>query len=163
MAILVPLFKGKGAIVKQITRQYAFIAVLGFIGAALRYAIGLIMPASSFPAGTLTVNLIGCFLLEITYNYLGRRLHLPKELIGAIGVGLLGAFTTMSSFSRESMQLILQGDFLSASIYIAASFVGCFMAAVCGHLCCRVLARKRLDRILAQRKARQKQKNGDSL
>ena len=69
---------------------------MGFIGASLRYLLELAFPAQGgFPLATLCVNIFGCFMLEIINQYVGRRLHLPGPLVKSLGVGLIGAFTTI--------------------------------------------------------------------
>lgn len=127
---------------------------MGIFGALLRYLIELLAPSIAFPVGTLTINIVACFALEVTYNYLGRRMHLPKNLISAMGVGMLGAFGTLSAFSRESIAMIMQGSYGIALAYIAATVIGCFASAVAGHYVCRLLSARRMEKMLAKRNAR---------
>lgn len=80
------------------------ILVMGFIGASLRYLLECALPANGgFPAATLVINIFGCFVLELVNQYVGRRMHLPGALVKSLGVGLVGAFTTISAFSTECL------------------------------------------------------------
>lgn len=134
--------------------RYILIAAMGFVGALARYALQLAFPGSDFPLGTFLVNIIGCFLLEITYNYLGRRMHLPKALVSGMGVGLLGAFTTLSAFTANTMTLMLDGAYLVAAANVTATLLGCFAATLAGHYVCRMLAARRMRMLLLQRAAK---------
>ena len=74
---------------------------MGFLGASLRYLLELAFPSQGgFPYATLIVNIFGCFTLEIINQYVGRRLHLPGPLVKSLGIGLVGAFTTLSAFNH---------------------------------------------------------------
>lgn len=69
------------------------VLLMGFLGASLRYALEMALPAQGgFPAATLIVNIFGCFTLEIINQYVGRRTQLPTPLVKSMGVGLVGAF-----------------------------------------------------------------------
>ncbi|RMF89964.1 MAG: fluoride efflux transporter CrcB [Methanobacteriota archaeon] len=86
----------------------------GFIGAAARYLIaGWLQDGfTSFPAGTLGVNVAGSFLLGL-FMYLGDlRGFFTEEQRLFFAIGVLGAFTTMSTFSYESLRLFEQGETL---------------------------------------------------
>lgn len=80
------------------------VLLMGFLGASLRYLLELALPSQGgFPYATLIVNIFGCFTLEIINQYVGRRLHLPGPLVKSLGIGLVGAFTTLSAFSTECL------------------------------------------------------------
>jgi len=88
-----------------------FVALGGSIGAVLRYLISIFMIqlfGSSFPFGTLIVNMLGSFLMGVVYA-LGLLSHISPELKALIGVGLLGALTTFSTFSNETLLLLQEG------------------------------------------------------
>ena len=96
------------------------IGIGGFIGAVLRYLVsGWIQNgATTFPIGTMGVNVIGSFILSIilfTSEYKGV---LSEETRIFLTIGLLGAFTTMSTFSYESFRLLESKDFLRLSFNI---------------------------------------------
>lgn len=128
--------------------------MMGFIGAIARYGLQIAFPSADFPFGTFFINLFGCFLLEITYNYLGRRMHLPRTLINGIGVGLLGAFTTLSAFSVDTIRLATEGAYLIAATNVIVTSLCCFASALAGHYVCRILAAKRMRRLLNERAAK---------
>jgi CrcB protein len=156
--IIAPAVKTSREGIKYSNMRYLLIALMGIIGALLRALIEMAFPSAGFPAGTLIINITACFALEVVYNHLGRRIHLPKNLISAMGVGMLGAFGTLSAFSRESLALMMGGRYGLALGYIAASMFGCFLAALTGHYVCRWLAQRRMERMLRQRAARRAQR-----
>ena len=109
----------------------------GALGAPLRYALGRAVPpaASGFPTGTLLVNLLGCLLLGALVA--GLASAAPTSLPGRygrafLGSGLLGAFTTYSTFAVEVDRLVLDGHVAVALAYVAASLGGGLLAAAAG-------------------------------
>ena len=98
-----------------------------FIGGMLRYLLAQFVQArflSTFPLGTLTVNIIGCFLIGIVLG-LTERGNLTEEWRLFLATGLLGGFTTFSAFSIETVGLLRDGQFGYATAYILASvFIG---------------------------------------
>jgi len=90
----------------------------GFIGAILRYGIsGWVYKwlGSDFPYGTLAVNVIGSFILGFFLTLATTKLILPYQWKNLIAVGLLGAFTTFSTFSYETFAL-MQGSLIWATV-----------------------------------------------
>ena len=114
--------------------NYFYIAVFGALGAALRYLIGSSIVLEALPAGTLLVNIIGCFLLAVTVRFLTTLPGLSKKLINGIGTGFIGSFTTFSSFSAEVSGMLLQGDGIPALCYVLISVLGGFLSAGMGFL-----------------------------
>lgn len=82
----------------------------GFIGSVLRFGVGAavarVFPAASFPFATLFVNVVGCFGIGLIAGVGEVRLPLNTELRVFLVVGLLGGFTTFSSFGNETMMLV---------------------------------------------------------
>jgi len=105
---------------------YLFIGIAGFLGAILRYFIGFALfdESAVFPFATLTVNLIGSFLLSWFTTALVERLTIPANFKAAIGTGFIGSFTTFSTLSVETVTLVKTGELFLAIIYILASIVG---------------------------------------
>ena len=88
------------------------IALAGAGGALARWGLTAMAQRAwpgVFPAGTLTVNLVGCFLFGLLAPLLADRAHLPIALRTAILTGFLGAFTTFSTFSFDSYELWRSG------------------------------------------------------
>lgn len=83
-------------------------------------------------AGTLTVNLAGSLLLGFILRYaLGSALVSP-DARAALTIGFCGAFTTMSTFSYETMALLQDGDYWRAGLYMVGTVVGCLLAVFAG-------------------------------
>ncbi len=110
--------------------NWLLVAFGGATGAVLRFYISETMPASSFPWATLSINLVGSFLLGVVASAaLAQVLTEGQALL--LGVGFLGAFTTMSTFSVETITLIEQGEWRTASVYVVLStLVGPLLAWV---------------------------------
>lgn len=111
-------------------------------GWAARIAHGW-WPALQFPLGTLVVNVAGSFLIGIVFTWLEQSARTPgaREVIhGFVLVGLLGGFTTFSSFSLETVQLLGFGLWGRALLNIILSVVSCIVAASAGMALMRWLA-----------------------
>ena len=89
-----------------------------YMAAAVSRAFGL-----GFPYGTLTVNVVGCFLMGLLVEALALRFSITPEARGFLAVGLLGGFTTFSAFSLEVALLYERGQLLLAALYVVASVV----------------------------------------
>jgi len=99
-------------------QQFGIVALGGALGATLRYAVSEWVSVESFPYATLSVNLIGSFLLGVLAVGLAQNL-LSANMALLLGMGVLGAFTTMSTFSLETVQMFEQGKGSLAIVYIA--------------------------------------------
>jgi CrcB protein len=107
----------------------------GSAGTLARYALqGLVQyrTETSFPTGTLTVNLLGCFLLGGIGQFALQRLIIPPDWRIAITIGFFGAFTTFSSFSWETVQMLQDGEWTRAILYVSVSVVGGLLLALAG-------------------------------
>ncbi len=115
--------------------RITLLIVFGALGTLARYGLqGLVQhrAGSSFPAGTLVVNLFGCFLLGGIAEYAITHLSVPPEWRIWITVGFLGAFTTFSAFTFEAVRLMQDGEWWRAWNYILASVMGGMLAIVAG-------------------------------
>jgi CrcB protein len=115
--------------------RITLLMVFGALGTLARYALqGLVQAraGSSFPAGTLVVNLVGCFLLGGISEYAMTHLSVPPEWRIGITVGFLGAFTTFSTFTFEAVRLMQDGEWWRGWAYILASVMGGMLAIVVG-------------------------------
>ena len=111
------------------------VALGGSIGAVFRYLISIFMIqvfGSSFPFGTLLVNVLGSFLMGVIYA-LGQMSHISPELKALIGIGLLGALTTFSTFSNETLLLLQEGDWLKATLNVVLSLSLCLFMVYLGQ------------------------------
>ncbi|MGV2872562.1 fluoride efflux transporter CrcB [Colwellia sp. E150_009] len=114
---------------------YAFVALGGACGASLRFYISQLVLnwlGKGFPFATLMVNIIGSFIMGILYQLIEHEIldiNIHRTLIG---IGFLGAFTTFSTFSLDSLLLIQQGDLLKAAINILLNVSLCIAAAALG-------------------------------
>jgi len=96
-----------------------------FIGGVLRYLLSQFIQTkffSTFPFGTLGVNIIGCFLIGLVFG-LSDRGNMSQEWRLFLATGLIGGFTTFSAFSNETVGLLRDGQLWYAAAYIAASIV----------------------------------------
>ena len=105
--------------------NWLLVACGGAIGASLRYGAGFLMskPHSVFPWATWFINLLGCFLAGIFFAFSQRYPVLQNEARLLLMVGILGGFTTFSSFGLETFQLIRQGQFPIAFVYTVSSVI----------------------------------------
>ena len=122
--------------------MWLYIAIGGAFGAVSRYGVTLgaaRLGATGFPYATLTVNVIGSFLIGLFVAWLGGRTEINPALRPLIQVGFLGALTTFSTFSLDALILIEQGRFTQAGLYIAASVLVCLATCFIGLLAGRSL------------------------
>ena len=114
------------------TATLSAIAVGGVLGAVIRYEAGLRWPTTEtgFPVTTLCINLIGSALLALvvvaaTDVWTTRRSRLLRPLLGT---GVLGGFTTFSTFSVDLQRLLAHGHAIVAAAYLTATVLGCGLA-----------------------------------
>ncbi|MEW6086304.1 MAG: fluoride efflux transporter CrcB [Chloroflexota bacterium] len=93
------------------------VGIGGFIGSAMRYLVGGYVQQSSkgiFPYGTLAVNVIGCFVIGFLSQLAENRGAFSSEARAFVFIGILGGFTTFSSFGNETLNLARDGEMLNA-------------------------------------------------
>ena len=115
--------------------QILAIAAGGAIGALMRFWVSTgvyNLLGRGFPYGTLAVNVTGSLLMGFLYVVLLERMTTGPEIRAALMVGLLGAFTTFSTFSMETLNLIEQAEIFKAGLNILISVVACIGAAWLG-------------------------------
>ena len=104
-----------------------YVGIGGSAGAILRYAAGSLVHSAvhsdKFPLGTLAVNVAGCLAFGIGYGVTGGMQNLSEETRAFVFVGLLGGFTTYSSFGFETVHLLRAGNAGTAATYVALSLI----------------------------------------
>lgn len=103
-----------------------YIALGSALGGVSRYLVGGLvhrLASTTFPAGTLLVNLTGSLLLGFLLRYAVETSSLTPEMRGLLTVGFCGGYTTFSTFSYETATLLEDGQWVRAAGYIAASVV----------------------------------------
>ena len=116
-------------------KQLLAIASGGALGAVMRWYVAAWiqrLSGSAFPWGTLTVNVLGSFLLGFLFVWLLERVTVGEITRLAITVGFLGAFTTFSTFSVETARLLETGSFTMALVNVLAQVLICVCVAWVG-------------------------------
>ncbi|MCI0706907.1 MAG: fluoride efflux transporter CrcB [Ignavibacteriae bacterium] len=111
-------------------KEYLFIFIGGGLGALARYWLGGFAHerfGTSFPFGTLIVNALGCLFIGLLMSSLEERFLASPLLRVFLTIGLLGGFTTFSTFSYETIAMLREGQVLYASVNIIASLAACLL------------------------------------
>jgi len=109
--------------------------LFGAAGTLARYGLqGVVQyrTGPGFPTGTLSVNLVGCFLLGLVGQFALHRLAFPPEWRIGITLGFFGAFTTFSTFGWETVKMLEDGEWWKAAVYVSVSVVGGILLALTG-------------------------------
>ena len=109
-----------------------YVALGGALGSVSRYLLGTwaqtISRSIGFPYGTLTVNLIGCFVIGFLSQLVEGRGAFTSETRALVFVGVLGGFTTFSSFGNDTINLLRDGETVNALVNVGANvIVGLFL------------------------------------
>ncbi|HSS20613.1 MAG TPA: fluoride efflux transporter CrcB [Pyrinomonadaceae bacterium] len=122
-------------------QRIIYVGLAGAAGTLLRYWISDWSAkrfGTEFPTGTLVVNLIGCFLAGLLFYLLAERFSLNQTLSVVVLIGLLGGFTTFSSFGLQTFNLFRAGEVGLALLNIAISNVAGLLMVWCGYSLARV-------------------------
>jgi len=117
-------------------RDLILVGIGGFIGAVLRYALSSMIQSDSsvIPIGTLLVNFLGTLLLGVVVYSAELVSFITPEIRIFLTIGVLGAFTTMSTFGHEAFTLFEEGKTIMLVIYVVATvllvFLGIFVARI---------------------------------
>jgi CrcB protein len=116
-------------------QRYFFIAIGGALGSMLRYWIGAVAAerfSARFPVGTLTINILACFLIGLSVEYLNQHTALNPAWRFLIPVGFIGGFSTFSTFEWETWMDLTTGAFWMGILYVAVSLVAGLIAVGIG-------------------------------
>ena len=116
-------------------KNFLIVGLGGGAGSMLRYAVQKIFPLQNFavfPAGTLLVNISGCFLIGILWGIVSRSLTWNEEMKLLLMTGFCGGFTTFSAFTLEGVGLLKENKTALFIVYLTASVVGGLLATLIG-------------------------------
>lgn len=114
-------------------RDLILIFLGGGLGSVLRALIGRWTMHTSFPFATFFVNIVGCLIIGFLISLAHRHL-LNLQFRAFLAVGFCGGFTTFSTFSSESLQLLKNGQLIHFALYIGATYFCCLLFVYLGDL-----------------------------
>lgn len=117
-------------------RELLAVALGGSVGAVLRYLVSnavLRLSGPGFPWPTMSVNVVGCLGIGLLLALIEARPELPDHLKLFLVTGLLGSFTTFSTFGAETLGLLRLGQTRNALLYVAASVLVGLLAVAVGR------------------------------
>ena len=115
-------------------REIFLVGAGSFVGGALRYTVSLPLKSSGgFPWATFAVNLLGCLAIGLLWGLFSRYSNVSQQLVLFLSVGFCGGFTTFSTFSKESLQLIQSGNWTCLALYVAGSVVLGILLVAAGY------------------------------
>lgn len=109
----------------------------GFLGAVLRYLVSIYINSlyvSIFPIATLTVNFVGAFFIGFVSQFFIANYEEKRQLLLFLQTGILGGFTTFSTFSLETVNLMQSQNSLIAIFNILISITGGILGVLCGKI-----------------------------
>ena len=124
-------------------RSLLYIGIGSFIGGIGRYLLQQFVQKqfpSSIPLGTLSVNIIGCFIIGIVYALSAKSNLISPELRLFLATGICGGFTTFSSFAYENVSMVLDGELYYPLLYTLISVVIGFGAVHLGILLIKLIS-----------------------
>jgi CrcB protein len=121
---------------------FIYLAIFAIIGAFARYVQSIVVQnvmGRAFPFGTLSINVLGSFLMGFLFFATLERINISPKLRTGILTGGLGAYTTFSTFSLETLNLIENGEMVKAGLYVGGSVALSIAAAIFGAYLSRKL------------------------
>ena len=123
--------------------KIAVVGLGGFLGAILRYLVAggvhTLVNSASFPVGTLVVNVAGCLIIGIGGGLIEHRQLFSPEWRAFLFIGILGSFTTFSTFGLETFNLVKQGQWLASLGNVSLSLVLGLAAVLAGFALSRLI------------------------
>lgn len=123
------------------TLNYFYVMAGAALGGLLRYVVSDIVQKNSkiiFPVGTLSVNIIGSFLLGLIIFFFGEREIISAEMRLFLTIGLCGGFTTFSTFSYETLMLFKESEFLYGSLNVVLNVILSLTAIYLAYLISKI-------------------------
>lgn len=117
------------------------LGLAGFLGTTARYVVSGFVArrlGETFPAGTLAVNLLGCFLIGALFHLLQERFLVDPVIRSLILLGFLGGFTTFSSFGLQTFTLLRDGELFLAGTNLLVSNIGGVLMVWAGYILAKV-------------------------
>lgn len=116
-------------------REILYVGIGGFAGGIARYLVSTLIrwKGNGFPWGTFIVNMVGCLLVGMLVTLFNRLPNASSHLNLLLTVGFCGAFTTFSTFSKESLSLLQSGNYITFTFYVVGSIVLGITAVVIGY------------------------------
>jgi CrcB protein len=128
---------------ESVMLKIAIIGLGGFVGAILRYLVAggvhALAKTASFPVGTMTVNIVGCLLIGLGGGLMESRQLFSSEWRAFLFVGILGSFTTFSTFGLETFNLAKQGQWLASFGNVSISLILGLAAVLAGYMFSRLI------------------------
>lgn len=127
---------------EHVTR-FLMVCLAGAVGTGCRYLVALAATkwlGTSFPWGTLAVNVIGCFLIALVMQVAASSSTVSLTTRLVLTTGFMGGLTTYSSFNFETTKLFRDGATATSLVYLGATVASCLVAGVLGHALATKLA-----------------------
>jgi CrcB protein len=124
----------RGELVRTHGAVLVVIAIGGGLGAIARYGIAVALPTEpgAFPLGTFLTNVVGCFLIGVLMVLITEVWSAHRLVRPFLGVGVLGGFTTFSTYANEIRGLLHPGTVALAMVYLAGTLVCAVLACIAG-------------------------------
>ena len=114
-------------------KNFLIVGLGGALGSMLRYATSLLISIKSFPFATLSINIVGSFIIGLVLAFSIKDESFANNWKLFLATGICGGFTTFSAFTLENMQLLQSGKTGMAFLYIALSIVLGIAATFAGY------------------------------
>lgn len=126
-----------------LSKEILVVAIGGALGSVARLLLSrwiqMLLPHENLPWGIIFVNVVGCFFIGVLYVYFQHHLLFNTLWRAGLIIGVLGGFTTFSSFSLDTIVLLQKGAVFLACSNVAISIVYCLSATMIGMWVARVL------------------------